>query len=99
LQSTDTVAVDEWVHIRLDVIVNLNGDVILQCFQNDLDTQAIGVSPDWQPIVGMEEIIDDTLQITTGGAPLLGGRAGFAFQSSDVTRRGFFDHIEIFKQQ
>jgi len=98
LQSVKTVDIDEWVHVRLDMIVNTNGDVILQCFENDLNVNPIGDPPSWTPIVGMEQIIDDALEVTTGSAAFTSGRAGFAFHSTDITRRGYFDHIEIFRQ-
>lgn len=98
LQSVDTVAVDEWRHIRLDMIVNNNGDVLLQCWENDLVANPIGSAPSWQPIPSMEQFIDDTLEINSGSQPFTSGRAGYAFETSDVTRRGFFDHIEIFRQ-
>ncbi len=98
VRSTETFAQDTWHHLRLDMIVNLNGDVILQAFENDLSANPIGDPPVWVAIPGMEEFIDDTLQVNSGSAPFTSGRGGFGFQTADVTRRGFFDHVEIFRQ-
>lgn len=84
-----------WLHLRLDMIVNLNGDVRLQVFRS---TEDLGDPPDWQAIPGMAEFVDDALGIQSGSPPLIAGRAGFAFWTSDITRRGFFDQIEVLRQ-
>lgn len=96
-RSTDPVDNGDWVHLRLDMIVNPSGDVVLRVWQNDLSDNAV-TSPVWTAIPGMSAFIDDALGINTGSAPYTSGRAGFGFQCSDVTRRGFFDHLEIFRQ-
>lgn len=97
-RSTATYAQDTWHHLRLDMIVNANGDVILQVFENDLAAHALGTAPAWMQVAGMEDFVDDTLQINSGSAPLTSGRGGFGFHTSDVTRRAAFDHLEIFRQ-
>ena len=98
LASGESFAQSTWLHLRLDVIVNDNGDVVLKVFDNDLDNQPLGVAPDWQPVSGMAEFVDDHLGINSGTQPLTSGRGGFGFAVSDVTRRGFFDHIELLRQ-
>lgn len=109
LRSTGEVEEDEWRHLRLDMIVNTNGDVLLQVFENDLSAQGIGDPPSWVEIPGMEGplsddaapidgFIDDALSIATGSAPYTSGRGGFGFACSDVTRRVAFDHIEVIRQ-
>lgn len=98
LRSTATYAQDTWHHLRLDMIVNLNGDVLLQCFENDLASNPLGGAPVWTAIAGMEEFVDDTLQINSGSAPFTSGRGGFGFHTTDVTRRAAFDHVELFRQ-
>lgn len=105
LRSSKTIEIDEWVHLRLDAIVNDNGDVILQVFENDLVANPIGTPPVWTIPVGMEGavagingFIDDVTEINSGSAPLTAGRMGFGFQSSDVTRRGFIDAFEAKRQ-
>ncbi len=98
LASSASFAQSTWLHLRLDVIVNDNGDVLLQTFQNDLDSRPLESPPDWQPVPGMIELIDDHLGINSGSQPLTSGRAGFGCAFHDVTRRAFFDHIEIMRQ-
>lgn len=109
MRSTGEVEEDEWRHLRLDMIVNTNGDVLLQVFENDLASQGIGDPPVWAQIPGMEGplaadaapidgFIDDALSIATGSAPFTSGRGGIGFACSDVTRRAAFDHIEVIRQ-
>src|SRR5262249_4924976 len=50
LHSSASFAQGTWLHLRLDVVVNPNGDVVLGCFQNDLTLHPLGTPPDWQPI-------------------------------------------------
>lgn len=95
--SVDEVAVDEWAHLRLDMIANTNGDVILQCFRNDLTENDVD-DPVWEAIPGMADFTDDALGINSGSVPLTSGRAGFAFWCSDITRRAVFDSIQIARQ-
>lgn len=97
-RSTGTKAIDEWVHLRLDMVFNDNGDVVLKVFENDLDAQPLGVAPVWLAIAGMADFIDDVLQVNSGSAPLTSGRGGFAFQKDDVTRRGALDHLTLSRQ-
>lgn len=87
-----------WLHIRLDMIVNLNGDVVLRCYYNNLDSRPLNEPPDWVEIPGMSRFIDDATGINSGTPPLTSGRSGFAFAVKDVTRRGYFDHIELARQ-
>ncbi len=98
LKSAASFAQATWVHLRLDVIVNTNGDVVLKVFQNDLAAHALGTAPDWQPVSGMVEFIDDHLGINSGSQPLTSGRGGFGCSVKDVTRRSYFDHVELFRQ-
>lgn len=87
-----------WHHLRLDVIVQPNGDVLLKCFESDLVTNPISGAADWQPISGMSDYIDDAIQINTGSAPLWGGFAGFAFSfANGLNRRGAFDALEVYR--
>lgn len=98
-KSSVGYAIDTWLHLRLDAVVNLNGDVVLNVFANDLTVMGADVStPTWAAVPGMDRFIDDTLQVNTGSAPLTSGRAGFAGRTKDVTRRMFWDHAEIIRQ-
>jgi len=95
--GSETFLNDTWLHLRLDMIVNTNGDVILQAFRNDLTAHAV-TSPTWVPVPGCEQFIDDVLAVNSGSAPFTSGYGGFAFQTKDITRRGYFDHLEVQRQ-
>jgi hypothetical protein len=96
--SSESFAQGTWLHLRLDVVVNTNGDVVLSVFRNDLVRHPVGAAADWQPVAGMATFIDDALAINSGSKPFTSGRGGFGFAVSDVTRRGFFDQIELARQ-
>lgn len=99
-RSTTSVDIDAdaWTHLRLDMIFNDVGDVRLQVFENDLAAHALGTAPTWTAIAGMTEFVDDALGVNSGSAPFTGGYGGFAFRTSNVTRRALFDHIEVRRQ-
>ena len=91
-----------WHHLRLDAIVEPNGDVLLKVYENDLAANPIGTpgGPVWQNVSGFAAagIIDDVLQINTGTAPLWGGYMGFAFSVAQaLNRRGAFDALEAYR--
>lgn len=108
-RSTATYTKGTWLHLRLDAVVNTNGDVILKVFRNDLTANPV-TAPVWAAVPGIEDstlvathgagtsFIDDSLGVNSGSAAYTSGRFGFAFASSDVTRRGYFDHIEVYRQ-
>jgi len=98
LRSSASFLQGTWLHLRLDVVVNPNLDVVLEVFSSDLDAHPLGQAPDWQPVDGMPRFIDDHLGINSGEQPFTSGRAGFALESRDVTRRGLFDHLEVYRQ-
>ena len=84
MRSIASYAADTWLHLRLDMIVQGTGDVILQVFANDLDVNDV-TAPNWDPVPGMEGplaptvegFVDDALQVNTGSNPYTSGRAGF----------------------
>jgi hypothetical protein len=103
-RSSDQYAMGDglWHHLRLDAIVEPNGDVLLKCFENDLDTHPIGTpgGPAWVNIPGFptDGVVDDVLQILTGTPPLWGGYCGFAFQVAEaLNRRAAFDAMEAYR--
>jgi len=98
LASGESFSQGTWLHLRLDVIVNDNGDVVLKVLRNDLGAHPLGSPPDWQAVPGMVEFIDDHLGINSGSQPLTSGRGGFGMSVADVTRRGYFDHLELLRQ-
>jgi len=98
LASGESFTPGTWLHLRLDVIVNQNGDVVLKVFRNDLAAHPLGTAPSWQEVAGMAEFIDDNTGINSGSQPLTSGRGGFGVMVKDVTRRAFFDHLELLRQ-
>lgn len=98
LRSTGTFSQDTYHHLRIDMIANLNGDVLLRVFENDLAANPLGGAPVWVAVPGMELFTDDTLQVASGSAPFTSGRGGFGYYTEDVTRRGYYDHLEVLRQ-
>ncbi len=96
-RSSDVVAVDTWVHLRLEMVVNGNGDVILNCYRNDLVSNTV-TAPVWAAIPGMAAFVDDVAGINSGSAPYTSGHAGFAATFSDITRRCYVDHLTLARQ-
>jgi len=96
-RSTATFVSGTWHQLRLDVIANPGGDVILKCFASDLGVAPV-TAPSWAAIVGMADFVDDALGVATGTVPVANGYAGFAFQTKNVTRRGWYDHVEVYRQ-
>ncbi len=98
LASGESFIQSTWLHLRLDVIVNDNSDVVIKILRNDIDANPLGTPPDWVEVPGMVSFIDDHLGIASGSQPLTSGRGGFGFAVEDVTRRAFFDHLELLRQ-
>ena len=104
-KSSGTVAIGEYRHLRLDMVHNDNTDVVLKVFENDLTADPV-TAPNWIAVAGMADFVDDALGVNSTDAgvsasiiqPFAGGRAGFGFFSKNITRRGFFDHVEVFRQ-
>jgi hypothetical protein len=95
-RGSETFVPDTWHHLRLDMIVNPNGDVILKCFKN------VGsvLAPSWVAIPGMADFVDDALSVNSGSAPFIGGHVGYAFEVTEsANRRAFFDQIECHRQR
>jgi hypothetical protein len=108
-RSTATFTKGTWLHLRIDAVVNLNGDVILKVFRSDLVGNPV-TAPVWVAEAGLEDpalvtshgagtaFVDDSLGVNSGSAPYTSGRMGYAFFTKDVTRRGFYDHLEMHRQ-
>lgn len=94
-RGSETFLPDSWVHLRLDMIVNPNGDVVLKAFRNPGDV----TTPVWAAIPGIDTFIDDALGANSGSAPLIGGRAGFGFETSDIDRLLLVDQFELHRQR
>lgn len=67
----------EWHHLKLEATVNTNGDVVLNCYRNDLRQRYLGQAPQWSEIPGMPvHFFDDPGGVRTGSLPLLSGYVG-----------------------
>lgn len=108
-RSSATYAADTWVHLRLDMIVNANGETLLKAWQNDLGAHTVS-SPTWVPIPGIEDtafvatlgagiaFVDDPAGINSGSLPYTTSYFGFAMFSKNVGRRVYFDHLTAERQ-
>ncbi len=85
--------------IGLDVIVNPQGDVVLNVYANDLDSNTV-TAPTWDPISGMDAFIDDSAGVLTQTPPLISGFRGFYghFNNGESGKVSLIDHIELSKQ-
>jgi len=91
-----------WHHLRLDAIVEPNGDVLLKVYSNDLSLRPIAdpSGPNWVNVPGFDAdgFVDDVVEVNTGSAPLWGGYAGYAFAVSQaLNRRGAFDGLQAYR--
>jgi hypothetical protein len=96
-RSSGNFAIDTWLHLRLDMHVNTNGDTVLSVFQNDLASNPV-TAPVWAAVAGLEQVIDDALGANTGTPPYLNGRMGFGARFQDTYRAVYFDHIECIRE-
>lgn len=104
MRSANTFPPDTWQHLRLDVIVQGTGDVVLQVFRSDV-SNGLG-SPVWMQVAGMEGpsyptflgFVDDALGVNTGTPPIAGGRAGYGARFETANRAVYFDHIAVDRQ-
>lgn len=105
MRSIEAFNPDTWHHLRLDMILQDTGDIVLQCYQNDLEANPVD-APTWVVVPGMEGpqspaingFVDDALGVNTGSAPYTSGRAGFGIHVKDVARRAYFDQLEVIRQ-
>jgi hypothetical protein len=95
--GSETFLNNTWLHVRLDMIVNTNGDVILQMFRNDLTLHAV-TAPVWIPLPGANEFVDDALGVNSGSVPFTSGYAGFGYVTQNITRRAFLDQFTCARQ-
>jgi len=88
-----------WKHLRMDVLVNPHGEVVIDMMENDLDTNLVS-APVWAAIDGMDLYIDDALGILTGSLPhLTGFYAFFGHYTSNLAGAvSLFDQIEVHRQ-
>ncbi|MDO8944844.1 MAG: hypothetical protein Q7U75_16810, partial [Desulfobacterales bacterium] len=99
----------EWVHLRLDAIVQASGDVVLRAYTNNLLAHPLNVPAGWvwEPIVFEDGwvgqfsdgyFIDDSIGVNSGSVPLTSGYPGFCFRTKEAGRRYYFDHLGLVQQ-
>lgn len=104
MRSLESAAINTWWHLRLDMVVNPSGDVVLTVYKSDLALHAC-TAPVWDKLsmdghngADVNEFIDDVLGAASGSVPYVSGYAGFAMQVAAQAKRAYFDHITIGRQ-
>jgi len=92
-------AATDWFHLRLDVLVNPQGEVVLNVYENDLGAHTVA-APSWAAIAGMSTFIDDSAGILSGALPYLDGFyvVWGMYVSNEVGRVAMFDYMEASRQ-
>jgi len=106
LGASDTAYTDvgdaaaHWFHLRMDVLVNPHGEVVINVKQNlNVHTYGPLASVVWDDIDGIDQFIDDPAGVFSGSAPHLDGfYAVFGMYSAAAGSVALFDHIEVFRQ-
>jgi hypothetical protein len=91
-RSSDTVALGDWVHLRLSAKRNANGEVPIRVRRNNLAVNAV-TAPVWEAVPGMADFIDDQASIATGTPSLLNGYTGIGLRMNAAYQRVAFDAI------
>ena len=94
------------MQLKLEVVLNTNGDVVVNAYQNDLTAPGASVGIQlWTPIPGIPQFIDDAVGANLSNllaqlpaAPLAPGRKGFGMRSQDSARRAFFAWLQATAQ-
>lgn len=94
-----TMADGLWHHLKLNAIVQPNGDVVLKVYESNLAIRTVD-NPNWTPVPGFDSdgFIDDVLEINSGSSPLWGGHLGYGFAINNALNvRGAFDAFQAFR--
>lgn len=98
VQSNAEYAVDDWLHIQVDIIRQPSDDVLIKVWENaDLSGDPVD-TPDFVLVPGMEAFVDDNLGITTGSQPYLGGYCGLVYYTKSTGRYAFHDYFKLARQ-
>lgn len=96
-RSTATVPNNTWVHLRIDVVINSNGENVINCFRSDVSVNPV-TAPVWVAIPGITQFVDDNLGANSGSLPLPTGRMGYGGWVNDVARCMYFDRLECLRE-
>jgi hypothetical protein len=95
-KGSESVDPGDWIHVRLQAVVQTGGDVLLVA---ERSLSGGVVSPVFQTIPGMpDRIVDGVTEITTGSAPLSSGRAGIGWHFNATNKTAGVDYIEGARQ-
>ena len=93
---------DVWFHLRMDVLVNPHGEVVINLFENDVQSNGLtagGGTESWVSIDGMDQFIDDPAGVFSGSTPHLGSfYAFYGMYTEEAGSTVLFDHIEVARQ-
>ena len=104
-RSSASYAIGQWLHVRLDAILQPTGDVRLRVFGNNIAANGI-TSPAWVAIDGLSVFTDDNLGVNSSNLgitgpdalPLTSGRVGFGMRTADVNRNAYFARVRPERQ-
>ena len=107
--SNDTFTIDEWLHLKWEIITQDNGDVVHKIYKNDLSTHDLGTpgnwvwvavefSDQWTGTFADGYFIDDITGVNSESIPYTSGYWGFGTVVANIARRSYFDFIGITKQ-
>lgn len=89
-------SMDAWFHLRLDVLVNPHGEVILNVYTNALTNPPTVLAPTW---VLLDTFTDDPIGVMSGSLPVTDGFYGiFGLYTEESGSTALFDHIEVWRQ-
>lgn len=88
-----------WFQLKLDVIVNPHGEVVLNVFRNDLNTNFC-TAPSWEAVAGLSQFIDDSLGHFSGTSPHLDGFYGHKgmYTNGQAGDLALYDQIVVSRQ-
>lgn len=103
--SEATYALDEWIHVQFQAVVNIGSDTVLQVKTNDLGAHDI-LSPVWTYPAGLKDealsfdatFVDDLAGVNSGSPGYTTGRAGIGMWTNESSRVALFDGLEITAQ-
>jgi len=95
-KSTSALANQTWYDIKLECVFNPQGDVVCTPYLNT----SVLATPSWDPILGMDEYIDDSLGIWSGDLPVSTTYSPvFGMHVTDMAGGcALFDYIQIGEQ-
>jgi hypothetical protein len=103
--SEATFALDEWIHVQFQAVVNAGGDTVIQVKTNNLADNPVD-APVWEYPSGMldEELafdatfVDDAAGVASGSPCFTAGRVGIGMWTNESSRVAAFDYIRIVAQ-